>query len=330
MQTFARWIALPENRLARAATDRVVDAVCAGPANRQLNPLVLHGPPGTGKSHLAAALLAAVIAKAPDRTVVQRSASELLPPRGDEPDPGNAFADIREADLVVLDDLHRLPGRTVETLVQLLDRGLARGQQWAVTAVDGPAALTHLPSRLTSRLVSGLLVGLDPLSPDSRRVVLEAFTAWRGLAVPEDVRDWLADQCAGSFRELDGAAARLEGLAHLGGSGLTLAAVQEQFQAESAARQPTVERIVQRVGRHFRVDPDQLQGTSRTPGVLLPRQVGMYLTRRLTPLSLQQIGAYFGGRDHSTVLNACRKVEQALGRDALLAGAVRQLQADLA
>ena len=142
--------------------------------------------------------------------------------------------------------------------------------------------------------------------------------------------DWLAEHATGSFRELEGAANRLEVLARLHGGVPPLEVVQEQFRAESDGRQPTVERIVQRVGRYYRVDPGQLQGPSRTRSVMLPRQVGMYLARRLTALSLEQIGAYFGGRDHSTVLHACRKVEEALDRDGSLSGAVRELHADLA
>ena len=106
-------------------------------------------------------------------------------------------------------------------------------------------------------------------------------------------------------------------------------AVAESFRADADARRATVESIAQRVGRYFRVEPRRLQGRDRSRQALLPRQVGMYLARRLTDLSLEQIGAYFGGRDHSTVLHACRKVEQALADDLALSGAVRQLQADL-
>src|SRR5207302_9774107 len=106
-------------------------------------------------------------------------------------------------------------------------------------------------------------------------------------------------------------------------------AVAEHFRDDAEARRPTVERIAQRVGRYFRVTPDVLQSRRRRRDALLPRQVGMYLARQLTGLSLHQIGAYFGGRDHSTVLHACRKVEQALARDINLSGAVRRLHADL-
>jgi chromosomal replication initiator protein len=330
MQTFARWIALPENRLARAAVDRVADAVSAGRAAPGLNPLFLHGPSGTGKSHLASALIAAVIGRAPDRIAFQRSAGDLIPPRFDDRPADDDLAAARNADLLLIDDLHHLPERGIETFVHLLDRGLGRGQQWVVTAVEGPARLTRLPGRLTSRLTSGLVVGLDPPAPASRRAVLAAFARQRDINVPDAVLDWLAEHATGSFRELEGAATRLETLARLHDGMPPLEVVQEEFRAESDGRRPTVERIVQRVGRYYRIDPGQLQGPSRTRSVLLPRHVGMYLARRLTALSLEQIGAYFGGRDHSTVLHACRKVEEALDRDVSLSGAVRQLHADLA
>jgi chromosomal replication initiator protein len=108
------------------------------------------------------------------------------------------------------------------------------------------------------------------------------------------------------------------------------AEVADAFRQDAEACRPTVERIAQRVGRYFQVDLRQICSRRRSRQVLLPRQVGMYLARQLTALSLEQIGAYFGGRDHSTVLHACRKVEQALDRDAQLCGAVRTLRADLA
>jgi chromosomal replication initiator protein len=190
--------------------------------------------------------------------------------------------------------------------------------------------LTRFPGRLTSRLAAGLVVGMEAPSPASRRIVLGAVAEARGIGLPAPVLDWLAERATGSFRELEGAINKLEMLSSLHGGLPSLDAIQQQFRAESDGRRLTVDRIVQRVSRYFRVDPGQIQGPSRTRGVMLPRQVGMYLTRRLTALSLEQIGAAFGGRDHSTVLHACRKVEEALDRDVSLSGAVRRLQADLA
>ncbi len=127
---------------------------------------------------------------------------------------------------------------------------------------------------------------------------------------------------------LEGALGRLETLRKVHPE-LTVPVVAEHLQTEAQAHRPTMQRIAQCVCAYFQVEARQLQSRDRSRDALLPRQIGMYLARRLTDLSLEQIGEYFGGRDHSTVLHACRKVEQALGQDGAVSGAVRRLHADL-
>ena len=167
---------------------------------------------------------------------------------------------------------------------------------------------------------------MEALSPSSRREVLRQTSD----DLPDDVLDWLAQHLSGSFRQLNGALTRVHRLQTVFGRWPTLDEVAASFEEDAAARQVTLERIAQRVGHHYRVRTKDLLSRSRSRQVLLPRQVGMYLARQLTALSLGQIGAYFGGRDHSTVLHACRKVEEALESDPQLSGVVRQLHADLA
>ncbi len=329
MQTFANWIALAENEAARLAAERVADCVCGRGPRRAINPLFLYGPAGAGKSHLVSALLADVTQRSPDLQVALLPAGDfeaLLLREGAREE----LKAARQADLLIVEDVQHLPARVEEPFVHMMDRGLARGQQLVFTGLTGPAQLDHLPARVTSRLGSGLVVGLGPLSPESRRVFLQDRVNRRGLNVGAEVVAWLAGHLPGSARQLEGAVARLEKLARLDAQSLSVETLAEQFAVEAAANRPSVERIAQRVGRYFQVEPRQLQARSRARGTLLPRQIGMYLARQLTELSLQQIGAYFGGRDHSTVLHACRKVEKALARDARLSGAVRQLHADLA
>lgn len=329
MQTFTNWVPLAENEAARLAVERVAHCVCGRGPRRAINPLFLYGPAGVGKSHLAQALLADVTRRAPDLQVFLLPSGDFEALHLPDADRENLKA-VRQADLLVVEDLQHLPARVEETFVHMIDRGLARGQQLMFTAAAGPAQLTHLPARITSRLGSGLVVGLRALAPTSRRSFLRDRIKRRGLRVEADALDWLTEHVAGSVRQLEGCATRLANLARLTEAPLSVEVLEEHFAVEAEANRPTVERIVQRVGRYFQIEPRQLQARGRSRGVLLPRQVGMYLARQLTELSLQQIGAYFGGRDHSTVLHACRKVEQALAHDVRLSGAVRQLHADLA
>jgi chromosomal replication initiator protein len=327
MQSFGNWVALPENRSAQAAVEHVAAASGQGRTRAPLNPLFLHGPAGTGKTHLVSALLTRVTQLRPDLAATVLAARQLEQP--DTTDTPCDLAAARQADVVIVEDLQHLTGRVVEPLVQLVDHCQGRRQQLVVTATAGPAELTQLPGRLTTRLAAGLVVGLLPLSPGSRLAFVQDRATRRQLTVGPEVLAWLADNIPGSGRQLEGALNRLETLLQLHPAGVSVDLLAEQFRTEAEQHRPTVERIARRVGDYFRVEPAEMQSRRRAHDALWPRQVGMYLARQLTNLSLEQIGAWFGGRDHSTVLHACRKVEQALAHDLYLSGAVRQLHADL-
>jgi chromosomal replication initiator protein len=323
--TFAHFLPLPENRSALLAVERVAAGLCTRRPRPAVNPLYLHGPPGTGKTHLVNAFCEEISRRAPALAAVVLPARDLV---AREADGDQAkLEEARHSDVLIVEDLQYLPARGAEALVGLFDELLASLGQMVFTATTGPAHL-DVPGRLRSRLGSGLIVSLEPLQPTSRLAFLTDRAQRRQLAVSQEVLGWLAQRLTGC-RHLEGALARLEALSRRHRRTLDLALVCEHFQDEAAAGQLSMERIAQRVSGHFHVEAKHLRSERRSRNVVLPRHVGMYLARQLTDLSLEQIGNYFGGRDHSTVLHACRKVELALKRDPGLCGTIRQLQTDL-
>jgi chromosomal replication initiator protein len=326
--SFEEFVACPENRGALAALqDLVVDFESGSDIESPF--IFLHGPPGTGKSHLIQALVQEITNRNSSLTASLQDASALV---GDSAH--IALEEARDADLFVLEDLQHLAPSAVEPLIQVIDDRLARHQATIFTARTG---LKHLGyrgepfrNRLLSRLGARLVIAIEPLQSASRSLVLESLARRRQLVLSQEILGWLADSLAGGGRQLLGAIHQLELLKHSRPQPLDLATVAGHFGTQVDAARPTVERIALRVSHYFRVPTRQLQSRQRYRNISLPRQVGMYLARRLTRLSLEQIGAYFGGRDHSTVLHACRTVANALEQDAGLSGAVRQLHAELA
>jgi chromosomal replication initiator protein len=247
------------------------------------------------------------------------------------------FAMAETGDLVIIEDLHRLLSAAggcrlgiTEALVGLLDTVSARERLVVITSLVGPSRLSQVSWRMATRLSGGLVVGIEPWQAHSRLLFLQNEAQHRQLAVGQDILMWLASRLAGGGRQLQGAITQLETLTRLHKRILDLRTVREHFQSQAEAARPTAERIAQCVGSYFRVQTRQLQSRRRYRSILLPRQIGMYMARALTGLSLKQIGAYFGGRDHSTVLHACRKIERDLNRDPVLSGTIRQLRMELA
>jgi chromosomal replication initiator protein len=294
-------------------------------------PLVLHGLPGTGKSHLANILIQKTCAGPAIVTTRMVAAGDLArAATGSNSTEGFADRDLTACDLLIVEDLQLLPPREADAVCELLDQRVARRKATVVTSNVGPAGLRRLPQRQTTRLASGQVVQLRPLSANSRRVLLESAASQRGIRLAPEALDWLAKQgSGGGARAVLGLLNNLASVAAAFPGPLSKAAVIDVL--AHAGPPPTaqdVAQIVKRVAAAFGVPEKELLGASRLRRVMIPRQVAMYLARELSGLSLPRLGSAFG-RDHSTVLHACRKVEAELDSDVELAGLVRQLRDEL-
>ena len=315
----ARFLVTPETRSALTAAQDLLVGLNAKVDDSIPNPLFLHGPSGCGKTHLVTALAEELTTCGAH--VCLMSANDLDAERA------------QKADVLIVEDLHHLPTRHVEPLIRLIDDRLRLQFPMIFTALYGPGRLTHrgtaLPSRLTDRLSSGLVVAVEPMGRSSRRRLLEACAEEAKMRVAPAILDWLAEHLTAGGRQLEGAIRQLKALQRLQAKPLRVDDVRAHFHSEIEAQAPTVKRIAEHVSGYYAVKPKLLLSARRSHDVLLPRQVSMYLARQLTDLSLVQIGKFFGGRDHKTVQHACKKVETAMKDDVALSGAVRRMHAEL-
>lgn len=241
--------------------------------------------------------------------------------------------ELFDCDVLVLEDVQHLNDRSADATCELLDHRTTRRRVTIVTANVGPAGLTHLPRRLTSRLTAGLVIQLELLAASSRRAILAEAAKSRGVPLTSDALDWLAEQATGGgVRATLGLLQNLAQVASAFSGPLSRADVEQTL---AGTGQPTsaavdVSTIVKRVAAAFGVSEKEMLSPSRLRGILRPRQIAMYLARELTGLSLPRIGAAFGGRDHTTVLHSCRKVEEEMQSDAALAKRVEELRTMLA
>ena len=239
----------------------------------------------------------------------------------------------RDVDVLVVDDIHLLANkeRTQEEFFHTFNSLYTRGKQIVLSSDCPPLEIPTLHDRLISRFKWGLVTELDPPCYETRVAILKRKSRERGHEVPDDVARFLADRIDTNIRELEGAVTKLLGYCVLNQKKLTLDVVRVCLRELFTVRQgqPSIEDIMKVVAERFGLKQAELQSRRRTQAIAYPRQIGMFLARRITRMSLEEIGGHFGGRDHSTVLYAVQKIGGLLKKDERTQSLVTELSIEL-
>jgi len=330
--SFDQFVMGPENRLAHAAAQAVADR-----PGRAYNPFVIHGGVGLGKTHLLQAVCQAVLSRQPSTRVTYINCSTFIDAfhdcvkAGRMPEFRNRF---RMVDMLVIDDVHLLSRheQTQEEFFHTFNALHQAGKQIILSADSIPNEIPALTERLVSRFNSGLVARVDRPGFETRVAIVKAKAQLHQLTLPEDVPAYVAARVASNIRELEGALARLRALALATARPIDLDLAKLALADEGRPddeRSPSIQTILEAVVRYYNLRLADLLGKRRHKSVALPRQVAMWLARRHTRHSLEEIGGHLGGRDHSTVLHAVRTVDHRRERDPTLSSDVARLERSL-
>ena len=338
--TFDTFVVGASNRLAQAAAKQVAETIFDQPL--RYNPLFIHSNVGLGKSHLLHAVAWEVKRLTPNAQVLYFTAERWRYKFVDalRRDASTSFKErMRGIDILLLDDLEFLQGERTElefdhTLNALIDSG----KQVVVASARAPMQLETLDQRMRSRLSGGLVVEISPLDYDLRLKILERRVEEKRVNDPSfqigrEVLEFLAEQLTESGRELDGAITRLHATCHFAGTPITVESAEHIIKDLMRGMEPRrikVEDILRVVSKHFGVSKHDILSQRRHRSIVWPRQVGMFLAKAMTARSLPEIGRRFGGRDHTTVLHAIRKIEGELKANSRLRAEIEDLKKMLA
>jgi chromosomal replication initiator protein len=308
--TFDTFVTGKANQLARAAAMQVAE----NPGG-SYNPLFLYGGVGLGKTHLIHAVGNGVLARKPDAKVryihAEQYVSDVV--RAYQ---RKAFDDFKRyyhsLDLLLIDDIQFFAGkaRTQEEFFYAFEALVAGRKQIIITSDTYPKELKDMEDRLVSRFASGLTVAIEPPELEMRVAILLKKAEVEGVELKEDVAFFIAKNLRSNVRELEGALRKVMAFSSFHGRAITVDVAREALKdlLSASTGQVTVELIQKTVADYYKIKVADMYSKRRPSAIALPRQVAMYLAKELTQKSLPEIGELFGGRDHTTVLHAVRKI----------------------
>ena len=320
------------NRMAHAAALAVAEA----PA-RAYNPLFLYGGVGLGKTHLMHSLAHYILDQNPSAKVIYASSekftNELINSIRD--DKNESFRNkYRNIDVLLIDDIQFITGkeRTQEEFFHTFNALYEANKQIIICSDRPPKEIETLEERLRSRFEWGLIADIQSPDLETRIAILRKKAEIENLSVPEDVLLFIAKTVISNIRELEGALNRILAFSSLTNKPITVELANEALKDLISKDKPkviTAEYILEVVANYFHLKPEELKSSKRTRNIAYPRQIAMYLCRKLTDLSLPKIGEKFGGRDHTTIIHGFDKISRELQTDIELTQMLNELESKI-
>lgn len=311
---FESFVIGPSNRFAHAASLAVSDSLA-----KAYNPLFIYGGAGLGKTHLMHAIGQRVLQKNPKAKVLYISSEEFtnqLISAIQNRSTSKFREKYRSVDILLIDDIQFIAGKesTQEEFFHTFNALHDSHKQIVVSSDRQPKDIQGMEDRLVTRFAWGLVTDIQPPALETRIAILKKKSEKETIALPEDVFYFLGEKIKTNIRELEGALIRVVAYAKLVGKEVSLELAKEVLKDMiiEGEKKITIELIQKKVSEFFNIKFSDMQAKNRSKAVAYPRQVAMYLSRQLTDYSLPEIGDYFGGRDHTTVMHACDKIERDL------------------
>lgn len=328
--TFKNFVVGSSNHFAHAGAVAVAEL----PA-RRFNPVFIYGPPGLGKSHLLYAIGNHVISERPNARVAYLSAEKFVNElveslqRGRMPQFRTKYRD--SYDIILIDDIQFIAGKSTseEEFFHTFNALHSSKRQIVVTCDRSPKEVDGLAERIRTRFEWGLVTSISPPEIETRIAILKAKAERDDIYLPDDVATVLATYVKNNVRELEGLLIRLQAQASLTGAEISIEMAKQEMKAtffNEDSGQYAAEAILSAVVKYFQLKPQDLRSQTKARQVAFPRQVGMYLMRKYTQMGLKEIGSYFGGKDHTTILYACKKMETNLEKDQSVRATVEAVQ----
>jgi len=328
--TFSNFVVASCNRFAHAAANAVAEA-----PGQTYNPLYLYGGVGLGKTHLIQAAGHAIKQVRPDLQIaylsIERFMNELINAIRYGYDKTRLFRErYRSIDVLLIDDVQFIAGkeRTQEEFFHTFNALYDQQKQIVLTSDCPPREIPEIEERLHSRFEWGLIADIEPPDLETKVAILRSKAEFQHIKIPDDVAIFLASNSKHNIRELEGALIRVVAMASLRGVPLTKTLAQDAMRnvayvpESNAITIPMIQRVV---ADHYKIAIDDLKARSNMRQVLVPRQVAMYLCKKLTTKSYPEIARHFGGKHHTTVIHSVEKINQLIGTDREMESVIKRL-----